>query len=339
MEWHPEPNPWDEENRRPQDRLAQVLNFSVPVLRIFGIQVRVHWSLAFWVILLAYWTRQAVPEAGILTCLAWGLVLAIVLDFLLVLPHELGHAAAAAMNRIPTSRIVLNILGGLAMIDEPPRNPAMETQITMAGPLVSWLLVGISFAVISVTDGWPLTGGEPFTVSGALYFAFYANFLMAVFNLVPAFPLDGGRVLRALIAWRKGPRRGTVVAGRIGQVLGVAMAGYGIYRGMTAGWLLIGIGVSCFLNCERAIRFVRWGFPVYQDAQPMDFAAPAYDEPVHKPTRAERRAEKARLEAEELEQNLDEILDKVAREGMASLTRAERAILDRASRHYRGTKH
>jgi len=329
MDWQPERDPYDDRAEGPARRIARALTWSLPLFTVFGIRIRVHWFLVLWALYFAGWTNlQGSGVLGVAAQLGWGVFLTAIL-YGLVLLHELGHAGAAAMNGIGTSSIVLNPLGGLAMVDEPARGPAAEAQIAMAGPAVNWFIVALSAGVVAMT-GLPETPWTPFSPTAALGFAIWANAIMGVFNLIPAYPLDGGRVLRAVLSWRRGSARGTVWACRTGEALSVGMIALGLYGGGAAGWVLAGIGVFCIIGCEQAIYMVRIGLPVYTEPLARDFL-PA-------PDREEARERRHRREEEEIDRRLDALLDKVAREGLGSLSRAERTFLKKASRHYRRTK-
>jgi hypothetical protein len=142
--------------------------------------------------------------------------------------------------------------------------------------------------------------------------------------------MDGGRILRAFLAWRRGEVRGTHAACRVGQVLGVAFVGVGVWRalgGSIWGWMLIGIGISNFLVCSRTIQALAAGARVYEEYIP--------DVGAFRPSRRETRELRRQEKEAELERRMDELLEKVSREGMGSLTLGERLSLRRASKHFR----
>jgi len=141
-----------------------------------------------------------------------------------VLAHELGHSWVALKDGIPVRGITLFIFGGVAQIEREASTPASEFRIAIAGPLTSLLMAGVFFVLYS------LDKKIPFLAAPSEYLM-RINFLLALFNLVPGFPLDGGRVLRAAVwAWNKDLRKATRIAALIGQVIAYLFIGLGILR-------------------------------------------------------------------------------------------------------------
>jgi Zn-dependent protease/predicted transcriptional regulator len=189
------------------------MKWSLPLGRLFGIPVYVHATFALllaWIGFL-YWTAS-----GSIPAVASGIAFILAL-FGCVLLHELGHALAARQYGIRTRDITLLPIGGLARLERMPERPAQELWVALAGPLVNvviamlllvWLLATGSFATvesIGVASG---------SFAGRLMIV---NLFLVVFNLIPAFPMDGGRVLRALLAMRTDYARATRIAASIGQ--------------------------------------------------------------------------------------------------------------------------
>lgn len=185
--------------------------------RIAGIDVDVHWTflmLIAWV-LLSYFLQGA-PLSAALGELAFVLAL-----FASVVVHELGHALTARRYGIQTRDITLLPIGGVAQLERMPEDPRQEFWVAIAGPLASLGLSAVLFALAWVTNSLePLDGvargGGSFVGSLAL-----ANLSLALFNLLPAYPMDGGRVFQALLAQRMGHARATKVAATLGQVMAV----------------------------------------------------------------------------------------------------------------------
>jgi Zn-dependent protease len=140
-----------------------------------------------------------------------------------VLVHELGHSLIALRNSIPVRRITLFIFGGVAQIEKEPSSPGVEFRIAIAGPLAS-LALAILFEAV-----WYLDQAIPYLAAPSLYLA-RINLLLAAFNMIPGFPLDGGRVLRALV-WRFSGsfHRATRVASSTGQLVALGFIGVGVY--------------------------------------------------------------------------------------------------------------
>ncbi len=141
-----------------------------------------------------------------------------------VLAHELGHSWVALKDGIPVRGITLFIFGGVAQIEREASTPASEFRIAIAGPLTSLLLAGGFFILYSLDKQIPY-------LAAPSEYLMRINFLLALFNLVPGFPLDGGRVLRAAVwAWKKDLHKATRIAALIGQVIAYLFIGLGILR-------------------------------------------------------------------------------------------------------------
>jgi Zn-dependent protease len=201
-----------------------MLGWSINLFRVFGIQLAVHVSF---VLLLAYWGYEGWRADG-LNGMAWS-VGVIVLFFGCVILHELGHSLTAMRHGIRVPRILLLPIGGMAEMDRIPRQPRQELLITIAGPAVNFALVALLLPL-----SWDvLFGAEEVSVysaPGLLGQLCYANFIMGLFNLVPVFPMDGGRIFRAALATRLPYLRATWWAVMVGRVLAVGFIGWALYR-------------------------------------------------------------------------------------------------------------
>ncbi len=175
------------------------MRWSFGIGRLFGIPVRVHFGLVLLLLALV-----ALAPSGMM--LMRTILVAIIVLASLVL-HELAHALAARRYGIETRQILLHPLGGAAILSDRPPTPAAELWIAAAAPLTNLALAGVSFGLGAVFD--------------AAFFDDFAwpNLLLGAANLIPAFPLDGGRVLRALLEMRLGPIRSTRWAARIGRLI------------------------------------------------------------------------------------------------------------------------
>lgn len=161
---------------------------------------------------------------------ALGVVAALGL-FVSVLIHELGHAVVGRWFGLEIRRITLWILGGMAQFERIPRRRGREAIMAIAGPVTSYLL-----AVLA----WLALGQLPRSLAGASFvvaYLFYMNVVLATFNLIPALPLDGGRVLRSLLALRLPYLRATLIAGATSKVLAVSLGLLGLVAGNL--WLLL----------------------------------------------------------------------------------------------------
>jgi Zn-dependent protease len=200
------------------------------VMRVRGIPVRLHLSLLLFLPYVAFAaTRQyrfLAESAGVppddlhLPPVFWGVLLAVGL-FVAVLVHELAHSLVAIRSGARVRSITLMMLGGVSLIegDLPPRR---EAWMAFVGPLTSFAIAAASYLLYRFA---PL----PLEVAIAILSFALTNGLLAVFNLLPAFPMDGGRVVRGLLAGRLGPDRATVVAARIGQGMAVLFAAWAMF--------------------------------------------------------------------------------------------------------------
>lgn len=161
--------------------------------------------------------------------------------FVCVVLHELGHAFVAKYFKLPISQITLFIFGGIAEIKKEPSSAKVEFLMTIAGPIVSVLLAIVMYLVtlLGTHLGWPVP------VLGVTYYLAFINLILAIFNLVPAFPLDGGRILRAILWWWKNDLGwATRIATRLGSGFGLALIFFGILllfmvNFLTGFWLII----------------------------------------------------------------------------------------------------
>lgn len=203
--------------------------------RLFGFEIRVDpsWFIIF--VLLAYSLSVGFfPEAvkGLPDLSYWMLGLgAALLLFASVLLHELAHALVGRHYGMEIAGITLFIFGGVARLKSEPRSPRVELLMTLAGPAMSLALAGLFWLLIPLL-GVPALG----PVGVLLGYLSFINLALAIFNMLPGFPLDGGRVLRALIWWSTGSiQKATHVASLAGQAIGMLMIGYGVLTMLTQG--------------------------------------------------------------------------------------------------------
>lgn len=191
--------------------------------RVAGIDVFLHWTFIFAplaLVLQSWYLQNSIAMTGILLVLLCCV-------FACVLLHEFGHALAARIFHVQTRDIILTPIGGLARLINVPKKPFHELVITLAGPLVNLLISSIAGLYLYLQgSGFVLT--PTIAMSDLPVFIFYINLFLFGFNLVPAFPMDGGRVLRACLASFMPFAQATLIAGSIGQVLAIAFAVYGL---------------------------------------------------------------------------------------------------------------
>ena len=177
------------------------MSWSIPILRVAGIQLRIHVTF----LLLIGWIALGSASA----------VVFVLLLFLCVVLHEFGHALAAKAYGINTPDITLLPIGGVARLERIPEEPKQELVIAIAGPLVNVIIATCLYAVIGARGH---VAPENAVRSGDMLIGlFQINVWLVLFNLLPAFPMDGGRVLRALLATRLTYARATQVAATVGQ--------------------------------------------------------------------------------------------------------------------------
>ena len=222
----------------------------VSLLTIFGFEIKVDIS---WLLLAALITWSLAtglfPEyyKDLPQSAYWWMGIAGAVGlFLSIIFHELTHSLVARRYGVSMKEITLFIFGGVAHMEEDPPSPKAEFMIAVVGPLSSCLLAISAFLLykMGVYSGWPVT------ITGVLNYLSWLNIILAVFNLIPAFPLDGGRILRsALWRWKKDVRWSTDIASQIGSGFGLLLIIMGIIyivRGNFVGglwWFLIGLFV------------------------------------------------------------------------------------------------
>lgn len=201
-----------------------MLGWSINLFKVFGIQLAVH---ASFVLLLGYYAYEGWLEAGLIG-VVWNTWL-ILLFFGCVVLHELGHSLTARRYGVRVPRILLLPIGGMAEMDHIPRKPSAELWITIAGPAVNFVIAALLLPVVW-TAVWNERVIQSHSFLGLAYELLAANLIMGVFNLLPAFPMDGGRIFRALLAIKLPHLRATYWAMWVGRVVSVTAAGYAIYE-------------------------------------------------------------------------------------------------------------
>jgi Zn-dependent protease len=206
---------------------------------VWGIPIKLHISLLLFLPYLVSRFNGLIP--GLV--MEFGLLLSIVL-------HELGHSLVAIRKGCRVREILLLPIGGAAQMERIPTRPRDEFLMAVAGPCVSVVLgaVGIYSGWRLLSNGWRSTG-EMILVLGVI------NGILAVFNLVPAFPMDGGRVLRSALTPKLGRLRATFIAARIGKILSVM---FGLYNVMkpNPNWFMVVIAVFIYIAAGNEYRYV-----------------------------------------------------------------------------------
>lgn len=243
----------------------------ITVARIFGIPVRFdyRWFIVFflsvWLIAVnlehgGMWVGQVRLHPVSVTA-AWILAIITTIGlFLSVLGHELSHALMGRAEGIEIEEIVLHPFGGLARLRNEPESPRAEFRIAVAGPAASFLFAAISFVLMlpAMMAGYPTAGG-------VLLLLCAGNLLLAVFNLFPGYPLDGGRVLRAILWRRTGDiREATRLAGICGMLIAAILIIFGVYmaiapsfRSYFMGFWSVLVGLFLFDAAYSVVKHVR----------------------------------------------------------------------------------
>ena len=220
-----------------------------------GIPLKIHWTFSFLILFLLFtiFAEGVGLEQGL-----WfgGYIIAL---FLCVVLHEYGHAIAAKRYGVQTKDIILSPIGGVARLEVLPEKPVQELIIALAGPAVNVIiavLLTIGFLISSVDplealnyDILGIDGPKDFFV-----FLLVLNIMLFVFNLIPAFPMDGGRVLRSLLAMKFGRVNATKVASFVGRILAIGFVIFGLSNNM---YVLAFIGVFIYMSAAAEYRHTK----------------------------------------------------------------------------------
>jgi Zn-dependent protease/CBS domain-containing protein len=222
---------------------------SLKIGSVLGIPVRLHITFLLILPLIAYTfavgpTSPGYPfgplgfsALGGNTLMQYGLgTLAAILLFACVLVHEVAHSYVAKSKGIKISDITLYLFGGVSAMEEVPRNPSVELLMAIVGPLTS-IVIGVIFGVL-----WfalPQTLWNSDTIGPIVYLMFYLNIALGIFNIIPAFPMDGGRVLRAFLAMRMPYIEATRIAVGFGKLFAYLMGILGLLMGLNGIWFII----------------------------------------------------------------------------------------------------
>lgn len=226
------------------------------IFSIAGIPVRIDWTFLVLLPLLAlmfgYHFVAAAAFAGIPPSFVtgqpwlWGLGLAIAL-FASVLLHELAHVLYARASGGRVVDITLWLLGGVSRVADPPRAARHEALMAFVGPLTSFAIAGIAYLMYSAFDT------ASFSLRFAFFYLAYLNVVLGAFNLLPAFPMDGGRILRAALTPPLGRARATRAATTVGKVFAIAFAVFGV---LGFNFMLLLVAFFVYLGAEAEGRHV-----------------------------------------------------------------------------------
>lgn len=239
-----------------------------------GIPIRIHATFLLFLVWL-FWASYARGGGTLQAARGVGFILS---AFGCVLLHELGHALMGRRYGVVTRDITLLPIGGVARLDRIPQKPLQELAIALAGPFVNVLIAGVLFLFMQASSE---NFGDPVLLERSFLARLFSfNVVVAVFNLIPAFPMDGGRVLRALLATRLEYVRATRVAANVGQAIALLFALLGLFGNP----MLLFIAVFVFIGAGQESAFVQMrsafdGIPVSR-AMIRDFRALRPEDPL-----------------------------------------------------------
>jgi Zn-dependent protease len=348
MGWQDRPY-YRDQGPTPTGPLQWLFMGSVPLFTVFGIRVRMHASMLVLIALLLItsgFQGYYAAQMAMVGCIAL---------FTIVLLHEFGHCFAARWVGGEARDILMWPLGGLAYADAPNR-PWPQLVVAAGGPMVNVLICLLVFGLDRLL--WfthshvllnPFTGklGLPAISTWEMYVWVYMWWFYAIsmallfFNLLPIFPLDGGRILQALLWFRLRYYRATMITTVVGMVGSVLMVMWGITQ--IASWyglMLICIGGSCLLTCYQLRAHLKTAGPWEFEDAGIDYSAAMWqpDAPKKQKKLSTRLKRKLRRQAEQEENEqaqIDRILAKVSAHGMQSLSWFERRALRKATERQR----
>ena len=201
------------------------MKWSFKLGRFLGIDVYMHVTF---LLLLGFIAIANLVAGSSLAAVAGG-ILSILALFGCVLLHEYGHALAARQYGIPTRDITLLPIGGVARLDRMPDKPVQELWVALAGPAVNVTIASLLGVWLALTGSWESLSALSATSGGFLEKLFAVNVFLVLFNMLPAFPMDGGRVLRSALAMRMDYSRATRIAAQIGQGMAILFGFLGLF--------------------------------------------------------------------------------------------------------------
>ena len=228
---------------------------SLQLARVSGIPVKVHWTFGLLLLWVAYETSR-VESGPYFVLISIGIVLSV---FLCVILHEFGHSLAARKFGVKTFDIMMTPIGGIARLERMPEGRGQEFWVAIAGPAVNFVIVGLIWlGYIIVTkevlpifhlDFWDFER----EADGYFKVLLLANGYLGAFNLLPAFPMDGGRMLRSLLSLRLHRTKATQIASYTGQGIALIMFGLGAWRGQPT---LTLIGIFIFFAARQEYKAI-----------------------------------------------------------------------------------
>jgi Zn-dependent protease len=317
--------------------LVRLLNTTWPLFRAFRVEVRAGFTIAIWPVFFFIGFVRWMPAVE---ALAWSVAWTVAL-FTTTWIHEMGHIAMGRRRGIESRQITLRGLGGLAHLDAPASTPGDEIRISLAGPATHLAWMAVLFPATALLR--PAHGHDLWFL---MLDAFaWMQIMFLVFNLLPVYPLDGGRVLRGLLSFRRDSSRASFIVGTVGLAGNGLFVVYGFLAACGGpdllgsgpyGFLLAWIGIEGFQACRRLRLEAKFG-GAYAPADPFErllLASRAAGREGERRERRERERERSRREERRrLEEEVDGLLDRAnLAGGVDRLSRGDRRALERATR-------
>lgn len=229
-----------------QNRTSFFKNLSPTILKISGIPIRIHWTFFLFLIWIIFSSENGISDG-------FSEALFIISIFVCVLLHELGHALTARRFGIGTQDITLYPIGGVALLNR-EAEPRQEFFIAIAGPLVNVAIAFLVYPLLSTVNGeYSLlyVSEAPLSFYDRL---FIVNIVLVIFNMIPAYPMDGGRVVRALLGLFLPHDQATTISARLGQICSLGLGALGLYTG---NFILMIISMFIFSMASRELRYIK----------------------------------------------------------------------------------
>jgi Zn-dependent protease len=334
-------------------RIARWLSASFRVGRFFRVELRLYYLALIVMPIILLRTTEGLPFAQAATFIT----LTTLALYVVIYVHEMGHIVAGRRYGIDTSLITLGPLGGLAHMNAGAPTPNKEIAIALAGPATHLIWLVPILPLWLLLDHGTFSPGDWFydPVFSLVETLLYLNVALLIFNLLPFFPMDGGRAFRALLARRMHPNRATLIAVKVGLVGGVVFLGVGIFlwivRDDLYGPILAMIGLANVMACRQEKLAALHGQGPYMSSAPRQAwegdpdgwkqgggvqapAKPGFFARRKSEGDAKRRKAAATQDTN-LDAEVDRVLDRLNEVGIEGLSAAERKILDRASKRRR----
>ncbi len=228
---------------------------SLSLGKFFGIRLQIHWTF---ILIIAWAVYVGWSQGGTTSAVLWTIALVLAI-FACVVLHEFGHALTARRYGIPTRKITLLPIGGVASLERMPEDPKEELLVAVMGPVVNVVIAFILYFFIqNQLDIFqqPEQAREFFqtvTAENFLIYLWSTNILLVLFNAIPAFPMDGGRVLRALLSFKMDRVKATQIASSLGQFIAVAF----FFLGFAYNPILIFIALFVFFGASSEYRMIQ----------------------------------------------------------------------------------